>query len=86
MSKLSIKQWAEEDRPREKLLLKGVSALSDSELVAILIGSGNAEESAVELGKRILLKTGNDLNVLGKMGVSDLTSQFKALDRRRQSH
>jgi len=52
MSKLSIKQWAEEDRPREKLLLKGVAALSDSELIAILIGSGNDQESAVELGRR----------------------------------
>ncbi|MCE5204791.1 MAG: DNA repair protein RadC [Porphyromonadaceae bacterium] len=79
MKKLSIKQWAEEDRPREKLLLKGVSALSDSELLAILIGSGSAEESAVELGKRILLKSGNDLNLLGKMGVSDLTKQFKGI-------
>lgn len=79
MGKLSIKQWAEEDRPREKLLLKGVSALSDSELLAILIGSGNDEESAVELGKRILMKAGNDLNKLGRMGVSDLVGQFKGI-------
>lgn len=79
MGKLSIKQWAEEDRPREKLLLKGVSALSDSELLAILIGSGNNEESAVELGKRILMKAGNDLNKLGRMGVSDLVGQFKGI-------
>ncbi|MEA4916301.1 UPF0758 domain-containing protein, partial [Proteiniphilum sp.] len=49
MDKLSIKQWAEEDRPREKLLLKGVSVLSDSELLAILIRSGNDKQSAVEL-------------------------------------
>ncbi len=79
MSKLSIKQWAEEDRPREKLLLKGVSALSDSELLAILIGSGNDEESAVELGKRILSKAENDLNKLGRMSVSDLVSNFKGI-------
>ncbi|HBG58405.1 MAG TPA: hypothetical protein DDX07_10370 [Porphyromonadaceae bacterium] len=79
MSKLSIKQWAEEDRPREKLLMKGVSALSDSELLAILIGSGNEEESAVELGKRILLKAGNNLNKLGRMSVSDLAGQFKGI-------
>jgi DNA repair protein RadC len=79
MSKLSIKQWAEEDRPREKLLLKGVSSLSDSELVAILIGSGNNEESAVELSKRILLKSENDLNLLARLGVSDLVNNFKGI-------
>ena len=79
MGKLSIKEWAEEDRPREKLLLKGPSALSNSELLAILIGSGNREMSAVELGKRILQQAGNDLNQLGKMGVSDLTRQFKGI-------
>ena len=79
MSKLSIKQWAEADRPREKLLLKGVSSLSDSELVAILIGSGNNEESAVELSKRILLKSENDLNLLARLGVSDLVNNFKGI-------
>lgn len=79
MSKLSIKQWAVEDRPREKLLLKGVSALSDSELLAILIGSGNEEESAVELGKRILQKAENDLNKLGRMNVTDLVDNFRGI-------
>ena len=79
MSKLSIKQWAEEDRPREKLLLKGVTALSDSELIAILIGSGNDRESAVELGRRILLDAGNDLNRLGRMGVTDLVQQYRGI-------
>jgi DNA repair protein radc len=79
MSKLSIKQWAEEDRPREKLLLKGVSALSDSELLAILIGSGNDEESAVELSKRILLKADNDLNKLARISVADLVRNFKGI-------
>lgn len=79
MDKLSIKQWAEEDRPREKLLLKGVSALSDSELLAILIGSGNINESAVELCKRILQKAGNDLNALGRMSVTDLVKGFKGI-------
>ena len=64
MDKLSIKQWAEEDRPREKLLLKGVSVLSDSELLAILIRSGNDKQSAVELSQHILSKAGNDLNKL----------------------
>lgn len=79
MSKLSIKQWAEEDRPREKLLLKGVSTLSDSELIAILIGSGNSEQSAVELGKSILNEADNDLNKLARMSVTDLIQKFKGI-------
>ena len=82
MSKLSIKQWAEEDRPREKLLLKGVSALSDSELLAILIGSGNDKQSAVELSKEILREAGNDLNRLARMNVSDLMNNFRVLGKR----
>lgn len=79
MSKLSIKQWAEADRPREKLLLKGVSSLSDSELIAILKGSGNSEETAVELSKRILKKSENNLNILARLGVSDLVNNFKGI-------
>lgn len=79
MSKLSIKQWAEEDRPREKLLLKGVSVLSDSELLAILIGSGNDKQSAVELSQHILLKADNDLNKLARMSVSDLVNNFRGI-------
>ena len=79
MSKLSIKQWAEQDRPREKLLQKGVSALSDSELLAILIGSGNDKESAVELSKRILLSVDNSLNKLSKLGVGDLMKDFRGI-------
>ncbi|MDD3789413.1 MAG: DNA repair protein RadC [Petrimonas sp.] len=78
-SKITIKHWAEEDRPREKLLLKGVSALSDSELLAILIGSGSDEESAVELCKRILRMADNDLNKLGKFSVNDLVKNFKGI-------
>lgn len=70
--KLTIKTWAEEDRPREKLLLKGKRALSDAELMAIIIGSGNATESAVDLSKRILAGAGNNLNQLGKLTVPDL--------------
>lgn len=77
--KLSIKHWAEEDRPREKLLLKGASSLSDSELLAILIGSGNDKESAVELSKRILQKAGNDLHTLGRFSVHDLTKNFRGV-------
>lgn len=71
-SKLSIKTWAEEDRPREKLLLKGKRSLSDAELIAILIGSGNADESAVDVSKRILNGADNNLNHLGKHSVHDL--------------
>lgn len=79
MDKLSIKNWAEQDRPREKLLQKGVSALSDSELLAILIGSGNDKESAVELSKRILISVDNNLNKLGRLDVRDLTKSFRGI-------
>ena len=72
-----INQWAEDDRPREKFLLKGKSTLSDSELLAILIGSGSRNESAVQLCQRILASSEN-LNTLGKMSVSQLM-QFKGI-------
>lgn len=78
-SKLSIKDWAEEDRPREKILLKGISALSDAELLAIIIGSGNTEETAVELAQRILHSADNNLNSLGKLSVNQLISGFKGI-------
>ena len=77
--KLSIKEWAEEDRPREKMLLKGAAALSDAELIAILIGSGNAQETAVELAQRILHTADNNLNNLGKYSIKELTSNFKGI-------
>lgn len=77
-TKISIKAWAEEDRPREKLNAQGRRALSDAELIAILIGSGNRDESAVELSKRILHHYGNDLNKLGKISVAEL-SKFKGI-------
>lgn len=76
--KLNIKQWAEEDRPREKLLLKGKNALSDAELIAILIGSGNKTETAVELSKKILASVNNDLNQLAKLNLTDLM-QFNGI-------
>ena len=69
---LNIKSWSPEDRPREKLLLKGTSALSEAELIAILIGSGTANMSAVEVAKKILLQGGNNLNDLAKLSVKDL--------------
>lgn len=68
----SIKSWAEEDRPREKFLLKGKNALSDAELLAILIGSGTTSESAVELCRRILASAGNNLNSLGRVSINEL--------------
>lgn len=74
----SIKYWAEDDQPREKLMLKGKSALSDAELIAILIGSGSRNESAVELSKRILASVDNNLNTLGKQSLQQLMS-FKGI-------
>jgi len=75
---LKIKSWAEEDRPREKLLLKGKSVLSDAELIAILIGSGTKELSAVSVAKNILSANGNNLNELAKLSVQDLM-KFKGV-------
>ena len=71
-SKLTIVDWAEEDRPREKLERLGPQALSDAELLAILIGSGSPKEDAVSLMKRVLNDCRNNLNTLGKMSVRDL--------------
>ncbi len=73
-----IKSWADDDKPREKLLHKGRSVLSDAELLAILIGSGSRDESAVSLAKRILKSANNNLSVLGKISVRQLM-QFKGI-------
>lgn len=73
-----IKSWAEEDRPREKLMDKGRHVLTEAELIAILIGSGNKDETAVELSKRILASVGNNLNDLGKLSVQELC-KFKGI-------
>lgn len=78
-NKLSIKEWAEADRPREKMSIKGAQALSDAELLAILIGSGNSEESAVQLSQRILHSVNNNLNLLGKRSVNELIAGFKGI-------
>ena len=78
MDKLNINQWAEEDRPREKMMAHGPQALSDAELLAILIGSGNTEESAVDLMKHILADCRNNLNTLGKMTIHQLC-QYKGV-------
>ncbi len=74
----SIKNWKEDDRPREKLVLKGKNTLSDAELIAILIRSGSRDDSAVDLAKRILTFTNNNLNELAKLTVNDLI-QFKGI-------
>ena len=73
-----ITNWSEDDKPREKLMLKGKSVLSDAELIAILIGSGSRNESAVDLSKRILASVNNNLNALGKLSLSQLM-QFKGI-------
>lgn len=70
--KLNINQWAEEDRPREKLMRLGAETLSDAELLAILVGSGSTKETAVELMKRVLSDCENNLNSLGKMTIDEL--------------
>lgn len=78
MEKLSIANWAEQDRPREKLMAQGAAVLSDSELLAILIGSGSADESAVALMQRILGDCSNNLNTLGKLSLHRLM-QYKGI-------
>lgn len=74
----SIKNWSQDDQPREKLRDKGKSVLSDAELVAILIGSGSREESAVDLCKRILASVDHNLNALGKLSIAQLM-EFKGI-------
>ena len=76
--KMNIKEWAVEDRPREKMMLNGSRALSDAELVAILIGSGNPEETAVELSRRILQSVGNNLIELGRLNLENFCT-FKGI-------
>ena len=78
---MKIKEWAEEDRPREKMLLKGIASLSDAELLAILIGSGNSRETAVQLSQRILNSVNNNLNALGKLSVKELMFKFKGIGK-----
>lgn len=78
LTSFSIKNWADDDRPREKLVQKGSFALSDAELIAILIRSGSQNESAVELAKRILAMADNNLNTLGKFSINQLI-RFKGM-------
>jgi len=76
--KITIKAWAEEDRPREKLAMRGRRSLSDAELIAILIGSESVKETALELSKRILHACKNDLNELARQSIADF-SKFKGI-------
>ncbi|MBC7884039.1 MAG: DNA repair protein RadC [Saprospiraceae bacterium] len=75
----SIKTWSVDDRPREKMLTKGRQSLTDSELLAIILGSGSRGESAVELSKRILNDHHNNLNELGKISIKDLVKKYKGV-------
>ncbi len=77
--KLSFKDRADEDKPREKLLQQGVRALSNAELLAIILGSGNREETVVELSQRILASAGNNLTALGKYSINQLVSDFRGI-------
>lgn len=75
----SIKEWSIVDRPREKMLAKGRQSLTDSELLAIIIGSGSVGESAVDLSKRILRDYNHNLNELGKITIKDLVKKYKGI-------
>ncbi len=77
--KVNIKDLPLDERPREKMMARGAAALSDAELLAILIGSGNSEETAVGLMQRVLLDCGNSLNALGRMTIDELTTRYKGI-------
>lgn len=77
--RLTIREWSEDDRPREKMARKGANSLSDAELLAILIGSGNKNESAVELSKRIMRECSDNINELARLKISELCKRFKGI-------
>lgn len=77
--RLTIREWAEDDRPREKMLRKGLQSLSDAELLAIMIGSGNRNETAVELSRRIMRECKDNLNELAQLTINDLCKRFKGI-------
>lgn len=77
--RLTIRDWAEDDRPREKMLRKGADTLSDAELLAILIGSGNKDETAVELCRRIMRECKDNLNELAAYEINTLCKQFNGI-------
>lgn len=77
--RLTIREWSEDDRPREKMARKGANALSDAELLAILIASGNKNESAVELARRIMRECHDNINELARLSISDLCNRFNGI-------
>ena len=77
--KLSVKQWSDDDKPREKILQKGIKSVSDAELIAILIGSGCGDENAVELAKRILNGANNKLSQLAATSIDELMKSYKGV-------
>lgn len=77
--RFSIREWAIEDRPREKMLKSGANLLSDAELLAILLGSGTPRESALDLAKRIMNEVNNNLNELGKTSINTLCQKFHGI-------
>lgn len=77
--RLTIREWSEDDRPREKMARKGANSLSDAELLAILIGSGNRKETAVELSRRIMRECGDNINELARLSISDLCKRFNGI-------
>src|SRR5574344_953066 len=77
--RMNLKAWAEEDKPREKLLKKGLNALTDAELLAILLRTGTRDETVVELSRRILASVENNLDELGKLSVGTLQKNFKGI-------
>lgn len=79
--RLTIREWSEDDRPREKMLLKGSQSLSDAELLAILIAIGNKDESAVELARRIMRDCHDNINELARLTVHDLCKRFKGIGK-----
>ncbi|MDD3321174.1 MAG: DNA repair protein RadC [Paludibacter sp.] len=79
--RLTIREWAEDDQPREKMLKKGAQSLSDAELLAILIAIGNKDESAVELARRIMRECKDNINELAQLSVNDLCKRFKGIGK-----
>ena len=79
VKRLTIKEWSEKDRPREKMMQNGVAVLSDAELLAIIIGTGNKNESAVELARKMLGECHNNINELAQLTVFNMCSKFKGI-------
>ena len=86
MRNKSIKDWNEEERPREKIKLHGVETLTDAELLAVMLGSGTRDKNVVELSREILDSVGGDLNLLARLTLHDLQTQFKGIGEAKAMH